>query len=96
MSTVTVEPTFRWEEFSLGQANVFIWEAFVTATAKGTSHQGDAEIAARTFLAKYPHINEATAVTAQNPYSLIGAALLRAGLSTALSLLSEQCIVIKS
>lgn len=80
----------------MGQANLFVWEAFVTGLAKGLSHHGDAEIAALSFCSEYPHIAEAGSVTAEHPYSLIGAALLRSGLSTDLDVLFTQCVVIKS
>ncbi len=96
LAGVPIQPTFSWEKLLSQEANLFIWEAFVSGSSKASSHWGDAEIAARTFWAEYPDIAKANAVTAQNPYSLVGAALLRSGLTTDLSVLSEQCIVIKS
>jgi hypothetical protein len=96
LAQVPVQPTVDWTLFISQEANLFIWEAFVSKESKGTSHEHDAEIAARTFWSKYPKIIEANAVTAQNPYSLVGSALLRAGLTTDLSMLSRPCIVIKS
>jgi len=96
LSTSPITPTLDWGQFLAGRANLFLWEAFVTGLAKGLSHHGDAEIAAMSFCAEFPHIAEANSVTAENPYSLIGAALLRSGLTTDLSVLSTPCIVIKS
>jgi len=96
LAGVSIRPTFNWKEFHSREANLFIWEAFVSGASKATSDCDDAETAARTFWAEYPEITKANAVTAQNPYSLVGAALLRSGLTTDLSMLSEQCIVIKS
>jgi hypothetical protein len=96
LAQVSVQPTVEWASFVSTEANLFIWEAFVSGTAKAVSHHGDAEIAARTFWAKYPNIVKANAITTQNPYSLVGAALLRAGLTRDLSILSKPCIVIKS
>lgn len=92
---ISIQPTVEWASFISTEANLFIWEAFVSGIAKAISHHGDAEIAAQTFWAKYPHIAEANAITAPNPYSLVGAALLRAGLTKDLSILSKPCIVIK-
>jgi hypothetical protein len=96
LSTRSIAPTLDWARFLAGQADLFLWEAFVTGVAKSLSHHGDAEIAAMSFRQAFPHIAEANAVTAANPYSLIGAALLRSGLSTDLSVLSTPCVVIRS
>lgn len=95
MSQVTIHPTFDWEQFTKDEAtNLFIWEAFVTGKAKSSSDLGDAVIAVRTFWDKYPSIT--SNVTAQNPYSLIGAALLRSGISDNIHFLFEECVVIKA
>lgn len=96
LSKVDIIPVFEWDRFTKGYGNIFIWEAFVTAAAKSSSHQGDAEIAANTFWAGYPNLIESNSVTVDRPYSLVGAALLRAGLTTDLTLLSKGCIVLKS
>lgn len=93
-TTVRIIPTFKWDEFAEGQANLLIWEAFVTGKSKASSHKDDAGIAAKTFWSRYPNIS--SDVTAENPYSLVGAALLRAGLTSDLQFLFEQCIALKS
>jgi len=93
---VRVHPTFDWQRFVIGDANLFVWEAFVTGAAKGQSDQNDAEIAAANFWSRYPDIIKANAVRAHNPFSLVAAALLRSGLSKDLSMLRQPCIVIKS
>lgn len=94
--STAIKPTFDWDELLAGRANLFIWEAFVTATAKTPTHHGDAEAATRSFWRAYPLISQANSVVADNPYSLVGAALLRAGLTTDLSFLSQPCVVIRS
>lgn len=96
LAKTPVQPTFNWRAFTKGQSNLFIWEAFVSGTSKTDSHHGDAEIAAHTFMSSYPQVSEANAISAENPYSLVGAALLRSGLTTDLSFLFEPCIVVKS
>lgn len=102
-SKVDVKPTFSWKDFRLNESNFFIWEAFVTSLSKEDSNEDshcmDAQKAVNTFLDCFkisPNIEEANCVYAQNPYSLVGAGLLRAGLTTNLNLLFEPCIVIKS
>lgn len=97
-SRVAVVPTLDWDQFALTRANLFLWEAFVTKEAKSRdlSHQGDAAIAAETFIRCFPHIAQSNCVTAENPFSLIGAALLRSGLDVDPRMLRQPCIVLKS
>lgn len=95
-TSTSITPTLDWGEFLAGRANLFLWEAFVTGVAKGLSHHGDAEIAALSFRDELPHIAEANTVTAANPHSLIGAALLRSGLTTDVTFLFRSCVVIRS
>lgn len=92
---VPLKVTFDWNDFKRDNLNIFIWEAFVTGSAKGKSHEDDAKIAAKSFWEVYPDISKSS-VEAENPYSLVGAALLRSGLSKDISLLSKSCIVLRS
>ena len=86
---------FNWETF-LNSNSIFLWEAFITAQAKGDSHAGDAEIAIECFMEALPHLTQANAIDEQSVLSLVGAAALRAGWSTDIHLLSKSCIVIKA
>lgn len=86
-------PTFDWEQFCHGYQNLFIWEAFVTGKAKDVTDEKDAVIAAKTFWSRYPDIS--SDVTAENPYSLVGGALIRSRLTEDIRFLSQECIVIK-
>jgi hypothetical protein len=107
-TTVIVQPTFNWNELCEGNANLFIWEAMITgssgvkadeiepASLEKTVHENDARIAAFTFLEHQHDIESKNAVTAENPFSLVGAALLRAGLSEKIELLKIPCIVVKA
>jgi hypothetical protein len=94
--TEPVIPTFDWTVFGESRANLFLWEAFVTGAAKGITHPNDAEIAALMFWKNLGDIPGANAVTAEAPYSLIGAALLRAGITTDLRVLFEPCVVVRA
>lgn len=99
-SKIDVKPTFKWKDFYLGEFNFFIWEAFVGSSSKGESkkhsHCKVAQIAVNKFVNMYPEIENANCVYADHPYSLVGAGLLRAKLTTNQNLLFEKCIVIKS
>jgi hypothetical protein len=91
-----IKVTLSWDRFMEENFNLFIWEAFVSKGSKSTSHTGDAELAIKTFAYEYPNIVQANAVTAENPYNLVAAALLRTGISNDIGMLSEACIVIKA
>ncbi|WPC42820.1 hypothetical protein [Clostridium sp. JS66] len=91
-----ISVTFDWDEFIKKPLNLFIWEAFVSKSSKSTTHSGDAEVAVKTFINKYPNIIQANAVTAENPYNLIAATLLRVGISDDVEMLRKSCIVIKA
>jgi hypothetical protein len=84
-----------WNEFRSSNHGLFIWEAFVTGQAKGGSHQADADIAVRAFASALPDIPTANAVHADIAHSLVGAALLRTGWSSDVTILSKTCVVIR-
>ncbi len=89
--------TTRWRDFQSGQYRLFVWEAFVSGSEKAypPSHAGDASLAIDAF--KQVMRNEAnpTRVKCARSFSLAGAAILYAGLSTDVGLLSEPCVVLR-
>jgi len=94
---VKVQPSLCYDDFITRKANLFVWEAFVTSAAKGSSHEDDAKAAAYSFCKKWPKILEADLIKTNKPwYSLVGAALLRSGLTDDISILSQKCVVVKS
>ena len=86
---------FDWTEAEKPNA-VFLWEAFVTSTAKGVSHSEDALIAIDTFSKALPDPWSANAVIEADVLSLVGAAALRAGWTDDSAALSKPCVVIKA
>ena len=91
-----ITPTFSIAELNDGKANLLIWEAFVTSKAKGDSHTADAEIAVLEFANRMKFSRFSTDVYVENPYSLVGAALLKSGITKDIGILSQQCLVIKA
>jgi hypothetical protein len=75
---------------------VLVWEAFVTATAKGASHVDDAEIAVAAFTAALPDPRRVSTVTAERPLSLIGAAAVWSGWSSDDALLHVSPLVVRA
>lgn len=86
-----------WEAFRRESSGLFLWEAFVSAAAKGVTHEDDAAIGARAFRDALPNpfIHNALPATG-DVLSLIGAALLRSGWSVDPQVLSTPCVVIKA
>jgi hypothetical protein len=58
---------------------LLVWEAFVSAGAKGSSHVDDATIAVAAFKNALPDPTDASTITAQRPLSLAGAVALWSG-----------------
>jgi hypothetical protein len=85
----------RSAEAGLGYRGHFLWEAFVSAKSKRGSHVDDAKAAVAAFVDALP--NPRTCVQcSEGAYSLIGAALLRTGWASDISLLSQPCIVVRA
>jgi len=90
------KPHLDWAEFAAAGRGLFVWEAFVTASAKAATHVDDATIAVATFRDCLPDPTARNAVTAERPLSLLGAALLWSGWSSDAGLLHTPCLVIKA
>lgn len=98
--------TTRWAEFSCGQCQLFIWEAFITSRAgvevavdmkDGVSlHEGDALCGALAFRNVLVKEDQFPSDLQHEPaLSLIGMHLLETGWSDDRSLMSESCSVLK-
>jgi hypothetical protein len=85
-----------WEEFARECQGLLVWEAFVSAAAKGTTHVDDAAIAVEAFSAALPDPGLASAITAESPLSLVGAAALWSGWLTDPAAVHECPLVIKA
>ena len=91
-----VKAFLDWDAFDQQESGLFIWEAFVTASAKGDSHQADAQAAVDAFKDSLPDPNSKNALRpTHRTRSLIGGALLWSGWTTDLKIIGEPCIVIK-
>jgi hypothetical protein len=93
----TISGCLSWSNFLESQPSLLIWEAFVSGSAKGTTHVADARRAVNAFAKSLPDPRAASAISvAGSTYSLAGAALLRTGWSTDITLLQQACIVIRA
>jgi hypothetical protein len=83
-----------WRSFRVDGGGIFIWEAFVSGSGKGSGHVNDAAIAVKAFKGKLPCPE--TDLHATNPVSLAGLALLWAGWPVGTEALRQSCIAIKA
>jgi hypothetical protein len=87
----------QWSSFQAAGHGLFLWEAFVTGSAKTASHTSDAHAGARAFIQSLPNPEAANAVVCESEvHSLIGAALLRTGWSEDISILKQPCLVLRA
>ena len=86
----------RWDDFVRAGSGCFLWEAFVTATAKRNSHADDAIAAVEAFRAALPDPNRSHALVDSDVMSLVGAAMLRIGWTSDLSVLAAPTLVIRA
>ena len=76
------------------QQMLFCWEAFVSGKAHSDTHVNDAATAGTAFLFHERNLDQANAVTAERPISLIGAAALWSGWTDDLAILHSPALVI--
>lgn len=92
-----VEAFLDWGAFERAPSGLFVWEALVTGKGKTRSHESDAKAAVDAFCRALPDPTSQDALTPTGrTRSLIGGALLWAGWSDDLRLLSRPCVVIRS
>ena len=92
----TPSATLSLAAFQAGTGQLLLWEAFVTGAAKADSHAGDARLAAEEFMHRWPDVHTDIDTEEAPVFSLVGAAMLRAGLSEDLGLLGQECLVVRA
>jgi hypothetical protein len=68
-----------WSDLCASEQGLLIWEAFISAGAKGSTHVDDATIAVEAFSAALPDPSTASAIKADRPLSLAGTVGLWSG-----------------
>jgi hypothetical protein len=88
--------SLNWRAFEPAPGRLLLFEAFVSGKDKSGSHVSDAAVALRYFASQTILGEIESALPDDGPvFSLLGAALLRAGWSEDLTLLSEPCLVVR-
>jgi hypothetical protein len=86
-----------WSAFTQAGRGIFLWEAFVTGSAKGDSHEDDAQIGAEAFREALPDPRGANVSKMTEPvFSLVGGAMVETGWARDRRLLGSPSIVIKA
>lgn len=91
--------TMDWRNPSFDKGTLLIWEAFITGQAKthDARHVEDAQLAIQCYCERMKSPAEAvSSVHEPSCLNLVGAALLRTGWTTDVSVLSQQCFVIRA
>jgi hypothetical protein len=94
--STAVPPFIDWAKFEAAGTGLYLWEAFISSEDKGENHVADARIGVKCFLEALPNPFAHNAIQEGSVFSLVGAALLRTGWSSDLSLLASPCLVIKA
>lgn len=75
---------------------VLFWEAFVTASAKGADHADDALIALKVFHERAQQMPLTSDLAEPEAFSLLGAALIRTGWTSDVTVLDRPCLVVRA
>lgn len=86
----------EWPLFLKADRGLFLWEAFVTGSKKGTTHVSDATIGVEAFAKEVVKSSFGARACEGDVYSLLGAAVLRSGWSKVLDLLSKEPVVVRA
>jgi hypothetical protein len=86
----------EWESFVHAGSGLLIWEAFVSGTAKRLTHADDAMAAVEAFVGALPDPSATSAISAERPLSLAGAAAIWSGWLLDPSALHVQPLVIRA
>jgi len=87
--------TVNWDYFCDRKARLFLWEAFVSGGAKGTSHVEDARIAVEKFADCLPNPMMCNVIHEDSVFSILGASLLRTGWTSDLKVLETSPLVLR-
>lgn len=87
-----INATTVFESFTSGRASLFVWEAFVTATAKGLSHHEDAAFAVAEFTRRWPVLY--SDIPPEPALNHAASALLACGIGVELDELKSSPLVI--
>ena len=90
----SVRAVLDWRQPPSNAGELLLFEAFVTSRSKGSDHVDDARLAARKFESACPYLDGSNAIAEEDCLGLLGAALLRTGWTTDLTVLESPVLVV--
>lgn len=91
-----VEIHLDWSAFASAGTGLLLWEAFVSAQAKGVGHVDDARIAVGAFLEALPDPRASQTITAERPLSLAATAAVWSGWSNDPARLHQPPLLVRA
>jgi hypothetical protein len=76
-----VSVSLNWGSFAAARSGLLVWEAFVSSTAKGESHEDDARIGVEAFCLGLPEQGDPKLAAVPRPLSLAAMICIWAGWS---------------
>jgi len=86
----------QWQPFAEQQQGLLLWEAFVSGTAKGKTHEQDAAAGIEAFCDQLPNPGEPSAAETERPFSLLAAAAIWAGLDLPTDAIRADCLLVRA
>lgn len=86
----------QWQSFAEQQDGLFLWEAFVSGSAKGETHEDDARSGVQAFCEQLPNPGDPTAEETEGPFSVLAAATVWAGFDLPIEAMRGGCLVVRA
>lgn len=86
----------QWAPFAESQKGLLLWEAFVSGTAKGKTHEEDAHRGVQAFCEQLPEPGEPTAAETESPFSVLAAAAIWAGFDLSREDMRGGCLLVRA
>lgn len=92
----TTELHLSWPAFAAARSGLLVWEAFVTRSAKGATHEEDAAIGVDAFCSQLPSPGDLKADATPRPLSILAAAAMWAGWDLDADQLRRSVLVVRA
>jgi hypothetical protein len=86
----------QWQPFAEQQSGLLLWEAFVSGTAKGETHEEDARSGIQAFCEQLPDPGDPSAADTERPFSLLAAAAMWAGFDLPIEDTRDPCLLVRA
>lgn len=91
-----LRPHLHWAPFAEHQDGLLLWEAFVSGTGKGKTHEEDARSGVQAFCKQLPNPGNPTAAETERPFSVLAAATIWAGFDLPIEEMRAGCLLVRA